>query len=125
MKIYKPALQRADDEHQLSDWMRPTEGTGNRIGQHPRLHPSRRGLPKLWHSMVAPATSALLAPTPPNTIQVVAIARSGMALEAMKAAKMLIVECSWIRSGIEILVVGEPAEGVAYQVGPTLAGLCA
>jgi hypothetical protein len=38
---------------------------------------------------------------------------------------MLIVEGSWIRSGIQILVVDEPAVGVVYQAGRLLAGLCA
>jgi VIT1/CCC1 family predicted Fe2+/Mn2+ transporter len=46
-----------------------------------------------------------------------------LALFALGAAKVLITQRSWFRSGLEMLVVGGIAAGVAYLVGYLLAGL--
>jgi VIT1/CCC1 family predicted Fe2+/Mn2+ transporter len=51
------------------------------------------------------------------------IALSGIALFGLGAAKVLITERNWFRSGMEMLVVGGLAAGVAYLVGYLLQGL--
>jgi VIT1/CCC1 family predicted Fe2+/Mn2+ transporter len=59
----------------------------------------------------------------PETAFALSIALSGLALFALGAAKVLITERSWWRSGLEMLVVGGLAAGVAYLVGFLLQGL--
>ena len=51
------------------------------------------------------------------------IVLSGLALFGLGAAKVLITERSWFRSGLEMLLVGGIAAGVAYLVGYLLQGL--
>jgi vacuolar iron transporter family protein len=53
----------------------------------------------------------------------VALVLSALALFALGAAKVLITERSWFRSGLEMLLVGGLAAGVAYLVGYLLQGL--
>jgi VIT1/CCC1 family predicted Fe2+/Mn2+ transporter len=53
----------------------------------------------------------------------ISILLSGLALFGLGAAKVLITERSWFRSGLEMLVVGGIAAGVAYLVGYLLQGL--
>jgi len=48
---------------------------------------------------------------------------SAVALFALGAAKVLITERNWLKSGLEMLIVGGLAAGVAYLVGFLLAGL--
>jgi VIT1/CCC1 family predicted Fe2+/Mn2+ transporter len=48
---------------------------------------------------------------------------SGLALFGLGAAKVLVTERNWFRSGLEMLVVGGLAAGVAYLVGYLLQGL--
>lgn len=54
---------------------------------------------------------------------VIAALLSGLALFGLGAAKVLITERSWLRSGIEVLLVGGLAGTVAYLVGYILQGL--
>ncbi|MGD8794385.1 MAG: VIT1/CCC1 transporter family protein [Anaerolineae bacterium] len=53
----------------------------------------------------------------------VALVLSALALFGLGAAKVLITERNWFRSGLEMLVVGGLAAGVAYLVGFLLQGL--
>ena len=62
-------------------------------------------------------------PIAPDTAFSVAVVLSGVALFALGAAKVLITERNWLRSGLEMLVVGGVAAGVAYLVGYLLASL--
>jgi len=48
---------------------------------------------------------------------------SGLALFGLGAAKVFITERNWFRSGLEMLLVGGLAAGVAYLVGYLLQGL--
>jgi VIT1/CCC1 family predicted Fe2+/Mn2+ transporter len=48
---------------------------------------------------------------------------SGLALFGLGAAKVLVTERNWFRSGLEMLLVGGLAAGVAYLVGYLLQGL--
>ena len=53
----------------------------------------------------------------------VAIALSGLALFGLGAAKVLVTKLNPIRSGLEMLIVGGLAAGVAYAVGALLKGI--
>jgi VIT1/CCC1 family predicted Fe2+/Mn2+ transporter len=53
----------------------------------------------------------------------VSVMLSAIALFSLGAAKVLITERSWLRSGLEMLLVGGVAAGVAYLVGFLLSGL--
>jgi VIT1/CCC1 family predicted Fe2+/Mn2+ transporter len=53
----------------------------------------------------------------------VSLALSGVALFGLGAAKVLVTERNPIRSGLEMLVVGGLAAGVAYLVGALLKGI--
>jgi VIT1/CCC1 family predicted Fe2+/Mn2+ transporter len=53
----------------------------------------------------------------------VSVVLSGVALFALGAAKVLVTERNWFRSGLEMLLVGGLAAGVAYLVGYLLRGL--
>jgi len=53
----------------------------------------------------------------------VALILSAVALFALGAAKVLVTERNWFRSGLEMLLVGGLAAGVAYLVGYLLQGL--
>jgi VIT1/CCC1 family predicted Fe2+/Mn2+ transporter len=59
----------------------------------------------------------------PTVSFVVSIVLSAAALFALGAAKVLITERSWFRSGLEMLAVGGLAAGVAYLIGYLLQGL--
>jgi len=53
----------------------------------------------------------------------VSMVLSAVALFMLGASKVLITERSWLKSGLEMLIVGSVAAGVAYLVGYLLAGL--
>jgi VIT1/CCC1 family predicted Fe2+/Mn2+ transporter len=53
----------------------------------------------------------------------VAIVLSGVALFGLGAAKVLVTQRSWVKSGVEMLVVGGLAASVAYIVGVLLRGI--
>ena len=53
----------------------------------------------------------------------ISVILSAVALFAPGAAKVFITERSWLRSGLEMLLVGGLAAGVAYLVGYLLQGL--
>jgi VIT1/CCC1 family predicted Fe2+/Mn2+ transporter len=53
----------------------------------------------------------------------ICIVLSALALFGLGAAKVLVTEGSWIRTGLEMLLVGGLAAGVAYLVGFLLTGL--
>ena len=53
----------------------------------------------------------------------IAISLTAAALFAVGAARVLVTERNWLRSGLEMLVVGGLAAGVAYLVGYLLRGL--
>ncbi len=60
---------------------------------------------------------------PPDTAFRLSLVLSGVALFALGAAKVLVTERSLLRSGLETLLVGGLAAGVAYVVGALLKGL--
>lgn len=59
----------------------------------------------------------------PDLAFTLSIVLSALALFGLGAAKVLVTERSWFRSGLEMLVVGGVAAGVAYLVGYLLQGL--
>jgi VIT1/CCC1 family predicted Fe2+/Mn2+ transporter len=65
----------------------------------------------------------LFVPINPDAAFPISVVLSGIALFALGAAKVLITERSWFRSGLEMLVVGGAAAAVAYVVGYLLQGL--
>jgi VIT1/CCC1 family predicted Fe2+/Mn2+ transporter len=65
----------------------------------------------------------LVFPVPSEATFPVAIALSGLALFGLGAAKVLVTRLNPIRSGLEMLVVGGLAAGVAYVVGALLKGI--
>ncbi len=65
----------------------------------------------------------LAVPIAPAVAFPVSFVLSALALFALGAAKVLVTEGSWLRSGLEMLVVGGLAAGVAYLVGHLLQGL--
>jgi VIT1/CCC1 family predicted Fe2+/Mn2+ transporter len=67
--------------------------------------------------------AGLLVTVPGNWPFVASLVLSGLALFGLGAAKVLITERNWLRSGLEMLVVGGLAAGVAYLVGYLLQGL--
>ena len=62
-------------------------------------------------------------PIPMETAFPIAIILSGMALFGLGAAKVLVTKLNPIRSGLEMLIVGGVAAGVAYLVGALLKGI--
>jgi VIT1/CCC1 family predicted Fe2+/Mn2+ transporter len=64
----------------------------------------------------------LLIPIHPGVSFATSLVLSGVALFALGAAKVLITERNWLRSGLEMLVVGGLAAGVASLVGSALSG---
>ncbi len=62
-------------------------------------------------------------PIPSQIAFPVAMALSGLALFGLGAAKVLVTKLNPIRSGLEMLVVGGLAAGVAYGVGALLKGI--
>jgi VIT1/CCC1 family predicted Fe2+/Mn2+ transporter len=65
----------------------------------------------------------LFVPIDPVASFAVSVVLSAIALFALGAAKVLVTERSWLRSGLETLLVGGLAAGVAYFVGYLLSGL--
>ena len=65
----------------------------------------------------------LVVPIDPAVSFPVALVLSGLALFGLGAAKVLITERNWFRSGLEMLLVGGVAAGIAYLVGYLLRGL--
>lgn len=59
----------------------------------------------------------------PNAAFPISIALSGLALFGLGAAKVLVTKLNPIRSGLEMLIVGGLAAGVAYVVGALLKGI--
>ena len=53
----------------------------------------------------------------------ISVALSGVALFALGAGKVLLTGLSWWRSGLEMLLVGGLAAGVAYGIGALLSGI--
>ena len=62
----------------------------------------------------------LFFPIPPEAAFPISLALSGFALFGLGAAKVLVTERNPIRSGLEMLLVGGLAAGVAYLVGALL-----
>jgi vacuolar iron transporter family protein len=62
-------------------------------------------------------------PVPSEAAFPVAIALSGLALFGLGAAKVMVTRLNPIRSGLEMLIVGGLAAGVAYVVGALLKGI--
>ena len=65
----------------------------------------------------------LAVPIPAGVSVPASLALSGAALFGLGAAKVLVTERSFLKSGLEMLVVGGAAAGVAYVVGVLLRGL--
>jgi VIT1/CCC1 family predicted Fe2+/Mn2+ transporter len=62
-------------------------------------------------------------PIPSQVAFPVAIVLSGLALFGLGAAKVMVTKLNPIRSGLEMLIVGGLAAGVAYVVGALLKGI--
>ncbi len=65
----------------------------------------------------------LVVPIDPAVSFPVALVLSAMALFGLGTAKVLVTERNWFRSGLEMLLVGGAAAGIAYLVGYLLQGL--
>ncbi len=65
----------------------------------------------------------LFAPISPDVAFPISIALSGLALFGLGAAKVVITRLNPFRSGVEMLIVGGLAAGVAYGVGTLLKGI--
>lgn len=65
----------------------------------------------------------LFYPIPPDVAFSVSLVLSGLALFGLGAAKVLVTQRSFVKSGLEMLLVGGLAAGVAYGVGALLKGL--
>ena len=65
----------------------------------------------------------LLVPIPASSAFLASFILSGIALFSLGAAKVLVTRLNPIRSGIEMLIVGGLAAGVAYLVGALLKGI--
>ena len=65
----------------------------------------------------------LLFPIPPAVAFPVSLALSGLALFGLGAAKVFVTQRSFVKSGLEMLLVGGLAAGVAYSVGALLKGI--
>lgn len=65
----------------------------------------------------------LFLPVDPAVAFPVSIVLSALALFGLGAAKVFVTERNWFRSGLEMLVIGGLAAGVAYLVGYLLQGL--
>jgi len=67
--------------------------------------------------------AGLVVPIPPQVAFPVSLALSGLALFGLGAAKVRVTHLNPFRSGLEMLLVGGLAAGVAYAVGALLKGL--
>jgi VIT1/CCC1 family predicted Fe2+/Mn2+ transporter len=65
----------------------------------------------------------LAVPIPAGVSFPASLALSGAALFGLGAAKVLVTERNFLKSGLEMLIVGGAAAGVAYAVGVLLRGL--
>ena len=70
-----------------------------------------------------PYLVGLVAPIPAVVAFRASLGLSGLALFALCAAKVLVTERNVWRSGLEMLLVGGLAAGVAYGVGALLKGV--
>jgi VIT1/CCC1 family predicted Fe2+/Mn2+ transporter len=62
-------------------------------------------------------------PIAPSTSFIVSLIMSGVALFILGSAKVIVTHHNPIRSGLEMLIVGSLAAGVAYIVGIVLKGI--
>lgn len=67
--------------------------------------------------------SGLFFPVPADVAFPVSLVLSGLALFALGAAKVWVTRLNFFRSGVEMLLVGGLAAGVAYGVGTLLKGI--
>ncbi len=65
----------------------------------------------------------LVTPIAPSTAFSISLALSAVALFSVGAARVLVTQRNWLRSGAEMLLVGGLASGVAYLVGYLLRSL--
>lgn len=65
----------------------------------------------------------LMTPISPSITFPISLALSAVALFGLGAAKVLVTQRSWFKSGLEMLVVGGAAAAVAYIVGVLLKGI--
>jgi VIT1/CCC1 family predicted Fe2+/Mn2+ transporter len=65
----------------------------------------------------------LAVPVPAESSFLVSFLLSGFALFGLGAAKVLVTQLNVLRSGLEMLLVGGLAAGVAYVVGALLKGI--
>ena len=92
-------------------------------------HPLLSGLATLIAFIVAGAVPLaiylldMVMPISANSAFLISLALSGLALFGLGAAKVLITHRSTFKSGLEMLLVGGLAAGVAYAVGALLEGL--
>lgn len=70
-----------------------------------------------------PFLLGLFVPIDPDVAFRISVVLSALALFGLGAAKVLVTERSWFRSGLEMLAIGGVAAGVAYVVGFLLQGL--
>lgn len=66
---------------------------------------------------------SLVVPIPPDTAFLICLALAGVALFGLGAAKVLVTGQNPFRGGLEMLLVGGLAAGVAYAIGALLQGL--
>lgn len=92
-------------------------------------HPLLNGLATLLAFIAAGAVPllvylvGLIVPISPGVAFPVSLALSGVALFGLGTAKVLVTHQPPLRSGLEMLLVGGLASGVAYGVGAALQGL--
>ena len=90
--------------------------------------PLRSGLATLISFVVAGSVPllvyllGLLYPIPPHVAFPVSLVLSGLALFGLGAAKVFVTQRSFVKSGLEMLLIGGLAAGVAYGVGALLKG---
>jgi len=91
--------------------------------------PTRSALATLVSFVVAGSVPLLVYlfglfyPIPPDVAFPVSLVLSGLALFGLGAAKVFVTQRSFAKSGVEMLLVGGLAAGVAYGVGALLKGL--
>ncbi len=91
--------------------------------------PVRSGLATLISFVVAGSVPLLVYllglfyPIPPDVAFPVSLVLTGLALFGLGAAKVLVTQRSFVKSGLEMLLVGGLAAGVAYGVGALLKGI--
>jgi VIT1/CCC1 family predicted Fe2+/Mn2+ transporter len=134
--VYRQRGYSKDDAHQLTEiqsreperWVKAM--MLDELGMlKDERNPLANGLATLIAFVVAGSVPllvyllGLIVPIPARAAFLVSFILSGFALFGLGAAKVLVTRLSPIRSGIEMLVVGGLAAGVAYLVGALLKGL--